>query len=161
MTPPPVDPSEFRRLLGRFATGVAIVTATDTDGNPAGMTANSLTAVSLDPPLVSVCVDRAADMHVVMEGSQAWVVNILESGQESLSRRFALKHPDRFEGVGFRQQEGLILLEGALAHIICEPFARHAVGDHTIFIGRVVGGETHPGAPLLYYRGGYAGLGRG
>lgn len=147
--------------MGRFATGVAIVTATDAAGNPAGMTANSLTAVSLDPPLVSVCVDRAADMHAVMEQSAAWVANILESGQESLSRRFALKHPDRFEGVGFRQHEGLILLEGVLAHIICEPFARHAVGDHTIFIGRVAGGETHPGEPLLYYRGGYAGLGRG
>jgi flavin reductase (DIM6/NTAB) family NADH-FMN oxidoreductase RutF len=156
-----VGPSEFRRLLGRFATGVAIITATDQDGSPAGMTANSLTAVSLDPPLVSVCVDRAADMHAVMERAPAWVANVLEAGQESLSRRSALKHPDRFEGVGFRQDEGLILLDGALAHITCEPFARHEAGDHTIYVGRVVGGATHPGEPLLYFRGGYAGLGRG
>lgn len=161
MTLPAVDPSEFRRLLGRFATGVAIITATDQDGNPAGMTANSLTAVSLEPPLVSVCVDCTADMHTVMERAPVWVANVLEAGQESLSRRFALKHPDRFEGVGFRQDEGLILLDGALAHITCEPFARHAVGDHTIFLGRVVGGATHQGEPLLYYRGGYAGLSRG
>lgn len=160
MSAPPVDSAEFRRLLGRFATGVAIVTAPDSDGNPAGMTVNTLTSVSLEPPLVSVCVERSADMHGVMERASTFVVNILESGQELLSRRFAVKHPDRFEGVGFRQDEGLILLEGVLAHITCETWSRLEAGDHTIFVGRVIGGNTHNGQPLLYYRGGYAGLSR-
>lgn len=157
---PAVDSAEFRRLLGRFSTGVAIVTATDADGNPAGMTVNTLTSVSLEPPLVSICVERIADMHGVMEQASTFVVNILEAGQELLSRRFAVKHPDRFEGVGFRQDEGLILLDGVLAHITCEPWSRLEAGDHTIFVGRVIGGTTHNGQPLLYYRGGYAGLSR-
>lgn len=155
-----VDGAEFRRLLGRFATGVAIVTATDHEGNPAGMTVNTVTSVSLDPPLISICVELSADMHAVMEQATAFVVNILESGQELLSRRFAVKHPDRFEGVGFRMDEGQVLLDGVLAHIACEQWSRLEAGDHTIFVGKVIGGTTHRGQPLLYYRGGYAGFGR-
>ncbi len=124
------------------------------------MTASSLASVSLHPPLVSVCVDHAADLHDAILASSEFVVNILESDQETLSRRFADQHEDRFDGVGYhRNPEGLVLLDGALAHIECERYATFPGGDHTIVIGRVIGGTTGEGRPLLYYRGGYAALG--
>lgn len=124
------------------------------------MTASSLASVSLHPPLVSVCIDHTADLHDVIAASERFVVNILESGQEALSRRFADEHEDRFDGVGYhRSPEGLVLLDGALAHIECERHATYPGGDHTIVLGRVIGGSTADGHPLLYYRGGYATLG--
>jgi flavin reductase (DIM6/NTAB) family NADH-FMN oxidoreductase RutF len=124
------------------------------------MTASSLASVSLHPPLVSVCIDHTADLHDAIAASERFVVNILESGQEALSRRFADQHEDRFDGVGYhRSPEGLVLLDGALAHIECERHATYPGGDHTIILGRVVGGTTADGHPLLYYRGGYATLG--
>ncbi len=153
---PDVDPAAFRELLGHFATGVTIVTAVGPDGRPVGMTASSLASVSLDPPLVSLCVDQAADIHPILLEADRWTINILTDRQEALSRRFAEPEHDRFDGVGYATTaDGLVLLEGALAHIECERFAQHEAGDHTLFLGRVVGGATHAGKPLLYYRGGY------
>jgi flavin reductase (DIM6/NTAB) family NADH-FMN oxidoreductase RutF len=123
------------------------------------MTASSLASVSLHPPLVSVCIDHTADLHDAIAASERFVVNILESGQEALSRRFADPHEDRFDGVGYhRSPEGLVLLDGALAHLECDRFASFPGGDHTIIIGRVIGGSIGEGRPLLYYRGGYGGL---
>jgi flavin reductase (DIM6/NTAB) family NADH-FMN oxidoreductase RutF len=153
-----VDSAQFRQLCGHFATGVVIITATGPDRSPAGMTANSFASVSLDPPLVSVNVDHAADFYPVMDQAEGYVFNILESHQETLSRRFASELPKRFDGVGYRLDErGFVLLDGAIARIQCVPHARFEAGDHTIFIGRVVGGSVQPGGgkPLLYYRGGY------
>jgi flavin reductase (DIM6/NTAB) family NADH-FMN oxidoreductase RutF len=124
------------------------------------MTASSLASVSLHPPLVSVCIDHTADLHDAIAASERFVVNVLESRQEALSRRFADQHEDRFEGVGYhRSPEGLVRLDGALAHIECERHATYPGGDHTIVLGRVIGGSTADGHPLLYYRGGYATLG--
>jgi flavin reductase (DIM6/NTAB) family NADH-FMN oxidoreductase RutF len=160
VTAPEIDPSQFRQLLGRFATGVTILTVVTPDGRPLGMTANSLASVSLEPPLISVCVDRVAEMHDVILNVREFVVNVLASPQEALARRFADKHEDRFDGVGYQLSPvGLILLDGALAHLECERYAEHPAGDHTIVVGRVVGGSTRDGRPLLYYRGGYAALG--
>jgi flavin reductase (DIM6/NTAB) family NADH-FMN oxidoreductase RutF len=123
------------------------------------MTANTLSSVSLRPPLISVCVDHEAEMHDAILKAREFVVNVLSSPQETLARRFADKHEDRFEGIGYRlSPEGLILLDGALAHIECERQAEYPGGDHTIVLGRVVGGATVDGRPLLYYRGGYAAL---
>ncbi len=139
---------------------MTIVTVNGPGGGPQGMTASSLASVSLHPPLVSVCVDHSADLHDAILASREFVVNVLESDQEALSRRFADQHDDRFEGVGYhRSPEGLVLLDGALAHIECERHATYPGGDHTIVIGRVIGGATGEGRPLLYYRGGYAALG--
>jgi flavin reductase (DIM6/NTAB) family NADH-FMN oxidoreductase RutF len=135
------------------------VTVAQPDGRPAGMTASSLASVSLQPPLVSVCIDHQADLHQLIVAAPEFVVNILESQQEALSRRFADHVEDRFDGVGYhRSPEGLVLLDGALAHIECERYALLPGGDHTIVLGRVVGGNTNNGHPLLYYRGGYATL---
>lgn len=155
-----MDPARFRELMGRFATGVTVLTVDGPGHRPLGMTASSLASVSLVPPLVSVCVDHQAALHDRILASPVFVVNILESRQESLSRRFADRHEERFEGVGYhRNPEGLVLLDGALAHLECDHFAHHPGGDHTIIIGRVIGGATGDGRPLLYYRGGYGSFG--
>jgi flavin reductase (DIM6/NTAB) family NADH-FMN oxidoreductase RutF len=121
------------------------------------MTANSLASVSLHPPLISVCVDRQAEMHDAILQSREFAINILSSPQEALARRFADQHEDRFDGIGYRlSPEGLLLLDGALAHIECVRLAEYPGGDHLIVVARVVGGATADGRPLLYYRGGYA-----
>lgn len=157
-----VDPARFRQLLGRFATGVTVVTADNAQGDPAGMTANTLVSVSLEPPLISICIEHTADMHRTLQQAKGFAVNILAASQEALSRRFAELEGGRFEGVGFRRSDrGSIILDGVLAHIECELVAQFEAGDHTIFLGRVVGGATEDGEPLLYYRGGYTSLARG
>ena len=154
-----VDQAQFRQLLGRFATGVAVVTARDADGRPHGMTANSLASVSLEPPLVLLSIDHEAAMHRLLMTAPAFAVNILSSNQETVSRRFAVDREERFEGVGYQESpRGLILLDGALAHLECERTATHEAGDHTILVGRVVEGNALDGRPLCYFRGGYASL---
>lgn len=151
-----VDPAEFRQLCGHFATGVVVITAQDSEGTPAGMTANSFASVSLSPPLMSVNVDHAADMHAVMKKADRFAINILGSAQEAISRRFAGNLSRRFEGIGYRLDEnGFILVDGVLATVACESHTSFEAGDHTIFIGRIIGGSVAPGRPLLYYRGGY------
>ncbi len=160
MNTPDVDDAQFRQLLGRFATGVAVITVTAPDGRPHGMTANSLASVSLKPPLVSLAVEHRAELHGLITRRDVFVANILSSHQEALSRRFADPQDDRFEGVGYStSRNGGILLDGALAHIECVRQDMVEAGDHTIVIGRVVSGGTRDGRPLLYYRGGYAALG--
>lgn len=160
MTLPDADPALFRRLLSRFASGVTIVTTRDTMGHPVGMTATSFASVSLAPPLVSVCVDQQADTHRALLAGGAFVVNLLAAGQEALSRRFAT-HPstERFTGLSHRfSPDGVAILDGALAHLECEFFAAHELGDHTLFVGRVTGGTAGEGRPLLYYSGRYSAL---
>ena len=154
-----VDAAQFRQLLGRFATGVTIITVSTPEGRLLGMTANSLASVSLFPPLISVCVDHEAEMHNAILSVDQFVVNVLASSQETLARRFADEHEDRFDGIGYHiSPDGLVLLGGVLAHLECQRFANYPGGDHTIVVGKVIGGTTSKGRPLLYYRGGYAAL---
>ena len=160
MTAPDAPPAAFRQLLGRFATGVAVVTTRAPDGRPVGMTASSLASVSLRPPLLSVSIDHAATIHAAILAAPAFVVNVLEESQEAISRRFAEDHPDRFDGIGYRLGDhGLVMIDGAHAWIECERHELVEAGDHTIVLGRVTGGTTGDGRPLLYYRGGYGALG--
>ena len=162
MTTQGVDPAQFRQLLGRFATGVTVLTTRDPRGRPIGMTASSVASVSLEPPLLLVCVDRGHDMHAAMQATRRFVLNVLAADQEALSRRFAADRPDRFEGIGYTESEqGLPLLEGVLATIECDKQAETPAGDHTVFIGIVTGGSVTDRKPLLYYRGGYASLSSG
>jgi len=160
VTLPDADPATYRQLLGRFATGVTVLTTRDREGQPVGMTASSLASVSLVPPLVSVCVDVSAELHRALSASGEFVVNILRADQEAVSRRFAeLPPPQRFATGGWRENDrGLILLDGVLGHIECQQHADFPLGDHTLFVGRVTGGQAHEGEPLLYFRGRYAGL---
>ncbi len=159
---PGADPALFRQLLGRFATGVTVVTTRDPAGQPIGMTASSVASVSLHPPLVLVSVDQANDMHPALRAAQHFVLNVLAADQEAISRRFAAEHPNRFEGIGYRDtRHGLPVLDGVLASIECEKHAEAPGGDHTVFFGLVTGGSVSDRRPLLYYRGGYAGLAGG
>ena len=156
-----IEPPQFRQLLGRFATGVTVLTTRSLKGQPIGMTASSVASVSLDPPLVLISVDKAHDMHAALEIGTHFVLNILSAEQEELSRRFAGEEPDRFLGVSYRENErGIAVIEGVVAHIECEKRSAVPGGDHTVFIGLVIGGDATDRRPLLYYRGGYAGLSR-
>ncbi len=153
---PAIDPALFRQLMGRFATGVTVVTVVSPDGTPSGMTVNSLSSVSLDPPLVSICIDRAAVMHAALTGAPGFVVNILRSDQEAVSRRFAEDLPDRFDGVDYGlSSDGHPILDGVLAHLECTVHASIEAGDHSVLLGHVVGGASGEGRPLLFYQGGY------
>ncbi|HYL21689.1 MAG TPA: flavin reductase family protein [Gemmatimonadales bacterium] len=156
---PGVDPALFRQLLGRFATGVTVVTTRDPAGRPIGMTASSVASVSLHPPLVLVSIDQANDMHPALRAAPRFVLNVLADDQEALSRRFAAEHPNRFDGVAYRDStHGLPVIDGAVASIECEKQSEAPGGDHTVFFGLVTGGSVSDRRPLLYYRGGYAGL---
>jgi len=154
-----VDPAQFRQLLGRFATGVTVVTTRDPQGRPIGMTASSVASVSLDPPLLLVSVSQEHDMHPALKAAPRFVLNVLAADQEEISRRFAAEHPDRFDGIGYHEtRHGIPVLDGVLASIECEKQAEAPGGDHTVFFGLVTGGSVTDRSPLLYYRGGYAGL---
>lgn len=156
-----IDPALFRSVLGRFATGVTVVTARDADGRDHGMTVSAFSSVSLDPPLVLCCIEHEAAMHPVLERTETFAVNILSASQEALSRRFSERELERFDGIGYeRAQDGAPLLDGVLAYLECRTVARHEAGDHTIVIGEVENAEAYGGAPLLYYRGGYNQLGQ-
>lgn len=154
-----VDAAQFRTLLGRFATGVAVLTARRSDGQPVGMTASSIASASLDPPLVLVCVDRQHDIHPVLEGRVPFALSVLAGDQEDVSRRFAAYDGDRFAGVGFHEAgHGLPVIDGAVAHVECAWHSSFPAGDHTVFLGRVIGGAATDHRPLIHYRGGYAAL---
>ena len=156
----PVTQSEFRSALGHFAAGVTVVTTRDREGRPAGLTASAFTSVSLDPPLVLVCVAHISQSHPAMLERGRFAVNFLRREQEDISRRFATTRLDKFDGVPHRMSElGLPVLTEALAHVECVTVNKHVEGDHTVFIGRVEGCETTDGMPLLYYCGKYDSLG--
>ena len=155
-----MDSSEYRRVLGHFATGVTVITTCDAAGHPAGLTANAFAAVSLDPPLVLVCVDRHAETHGLIARAGHFAVNVLADSQETLARRFAEKDRERrFEGVAWRTEAtGAPVLAHVLAWIDCRVHARTDGGDHTIFVGEVAAADALEGAPLLFYRAGFGRL---
>lgn len=156
-----IDADTFRAVLGRFATGVTIVTTVDEHGGDCGMTVSAFTSVSLRPPLVMVCIGHDASMYDAMTKATFFGVTMLAAGQEALSRHFADKEIDRFEGIGFhRGKTGVALLEDALAWLECRIVNRVEAGDHTLIIGQVETASPRAERPLLYYRGGYAQLER-
>lgn len=151
-----IAPAEFRRVLGHFATGVTVVTTCDGDARPTGLTASAFTSVSLDPPLILVCVDHKSQTYPWLQERGLFAINVLTSDQELLSRKFASTRLDKFDGVPFRLSPlGLPLIDGALAHLECTTLHTYPAGDHTIFVGRVEEAAAGPGEPLLYYRGQY------
>jgi flavin reductase (DIM6/NTAB) family NADH-FMN oxidoreductase RutF len=157
-----IDSDTFRSVLGRFASGVTIVTTRDDNGGDHGMTVSAFCSVSLDPPLVLVCIDHSATMYRLLHGHRRFGISILSSEQEAYSRRFAAD-PDtgRFDGIAYsRGESGVVLLDNALAHLECDVVEHFEAGDHSAFIARVERAEPRHGRPLLYYRGGYAQLER-
>lgn len=157
-----VDADTFRSVLGRFASGVTIVTARDAHSRDYGMTISAFCSVSLSPPLVLFCVDHQASSYRTLLEAEHFGVSILAAHQEALSRRFSGPDEDkRFDGIGYsRGLTGAALLEDALAHIECRRVAQYDAGDHTVVIGEVEAAAAHGHRPLLYYRGGYAQLER-
>lgn len=152
----PVSQTEFRHAMRHFPAGVTVVTARTGDGQPCGLTASAFTSVSLDPPLVLVCVERVARAHDPLLAYGWFAVNVLGVGQEALSRRFASTLEDKFDGVAFREGlAGLPLLEGVVATLECRVVDRYPGGDHTIFVGRVEDVAVGGGAPLVYFQSAY------
>jgi len=156
-----IDSDTFRAALGRFSSGITILTARDQKKRDHGMTVSAFCSVSLVPPLVLVCIGHDASMHGLMMHAENVGLNVLSSAQEALSRRFADPETDRFDGIGYsRGENGVALLDEALVHLECDVVTRHEAGDHTIVVCAVQRAEAFDGRPLLYYRGGYAQLER-
>lgn len=155
-----VDQQEFRQVMGHFATGVTVITTHDGKGNLFGLTANAVSSVSLDPPLVLCCIARSSESHAAFAASGVFSVHILSHAQEALSRRFAKSGEDKFVGVAFGTgASGCPILEGSLAHLECEIRHHFEAGDHTIFVGEPIGiSMDQETDPLLYFRGGYRNL---
>lgn len=159
-----IDAARYRQIVGHFATGVTVVT-TAHEGWLHGMTANSLTSVSLNPLLLLVCVDKTANMHEQIPKAGRFTVNILADDQEDISRTFAATtEPEqgRLQGVAYKLgPHEAPLIDDALAYMECEVTATFDGGDHTIYMASVVNGDVaDSGAPLLFYRGGYRKLER-
>jgi len=152
-----VDPMEFRRTLGRFATGVTVVAAYDEAGSPKGLTVNAFMSVSLDPPLVLVSLDNRSRTKPVIERAGRYGVSVLAEEQKALSDHFAGR-PQEGLAIVFVERAGAPVLEGALAQVVARVVEAHPAGDHTLFLGEVEHLAYREGRPLLYYAGRYARL---
>lgn len=151
-----ISKDEFRAALGRFASGVTIVTTKDDKNFLHGITVSAFCSVSLDPPLILVCIDKNAGSHDAFEQSSAFVVNILRADQQYLSDRFASYLPDKFADVKYRSGiESLPVLEDALVNLECRLVNAHDNGDHTIFVGEILVATVNEGKPLVYFQGQY------
>jgi len=155
----PIDKDEFRKAMSRFASSVTVVTTESETGEPKGLTVSAFCSLSLDPPLVLICIEKNASLHQVLRKGSHFAVNILSEDQELISRRFASRNGNRFEGIGYTKgASGSPLLEDVIAHVECVVQESHPAGDHTIFIGQVEATQTTEGKPLTYFRGGYSKL---
>jgi flavin reductase (DIM6/NTAB) family NADH-FMN oxidoreductase RutF len=156
-----IEKHDFRRVLGSFAAGVTVVTTRGTDGTAYGLTATAFTSVSLNPPLVLVCVDKRSESHPHLPKSKIFAVNLLAADQEELSGRFATSGTDKFAGLETTTAvTGAPILKGALGYVDCRTTQIVDAGDHTIFIGEIQALDAVEGAPLLYFRGAYHSLPR-
>jgi flavin reductase (DIM6/NTAB) family NADH-FMN oxidoreductase RutF len=151
------DPRTLRDALGCFATGVTVVTCVDADGRPFGLTANSFTSVSLDPPLLLVCVNRQAASAPALTAATHFAVNVLQTGQQPASIRFSTKAEDRFGNSDWSPGEyGAPVLRESLGVFECERYAISDGGDHHMLIGRVLKASFDSALdPLLFFRGRY------
>ncbi|MFC6333177.1 flavin reductase family protein [Paenibacillus septentrionalis] len=157
-----IEATVWRQTMGKFATGVTVITTLDADGNPLGMTANAFTSLSLTPPMVLICVDNSSTTLAQLIGSRKFCVNILSSDQEAISRQFAKKGgPEKFEGVSYSSGLlGLPVLEGCLTSVECELSERYEGGDHMILLGSAlhIYQAPYPAEPLIFYEGKYRSL---
>jgi len=157
-----VGAREFREALGQYAAGVTVVTTRDGAGRPLGLTVTAFASVSLEPPLVLVCVDNRSEANAGFRESGMFGVSVLAEDQETVSQRFAAGGPAKFSGVDLRPgQTGVLLVPGALAHLECRVVASHPGGDHTIYLGQVLTLAAWPGRPLLHQGSIYCRLGPG
>jgi flavin reductase (DIM6/NTAB) family NADH-FMN oxidoreductase RutF len=155
-----VSGDEFRAVMGRFPTGVAVVTV-DLAGERVGLTVASLVSLSLDPPLVGVAIRRDAALHELLRGADEFAASMLAEGQEHLAQHFARGVPPiaLWEGVSLREAERPPQLDGAVGWLRCRTAAQHPAGDHTFFVGEVESAEPGPGRrPLVFHGQSYLAL---
>jgi flavin reductase len=160
--PSTLTQAEFRKALGRFATGVTVITV-DREGEVHGMTANAFTSVSLDPMLVLVCVDQRARTHAHLHAKKRFGINVLCEDQRAISEYYARatethQHAEEAGARFDRTGHGTPVLRGALAYLECRLQSAHDAGDHTIFIAEVEDATVREGNPLLFFRGKYQGI---
>jgi flavin reductase (DIM6/NTAB) family NADH-FMN oxidoreductase RutF len=152
----PVSPEAFRHACGRFATGVAIAAVMDESGVPRGLTISSFASVSLEPPLILICLGHAVTNIEEFRRSRYFSLSFLRQEQLHLSNYFARKGQDRFTGVAWRPGEtGAPLILGTLGALECALYQRFTSGDHDIFVGEVVRAQAAEGSPLIHYAGRY------
>ena len=149
----------FRRACSQFATGLAIATARAADGAPHGLTVNSFTSVSLEPPLVLICIDKQSQALEHFRHAPFFALNILASGQEPLSEAFARRIDNRFEDQAwFAGETGAPLIPGMLATMECRLVDAIELGDHWVLVGEMVAASIAEGSPLVYFRSAYGGM---
>jgi len=151
-----IDPAHFRRVMGRFATGVTIIVA-DIAGDSRGMTANAFMSGSLEPPLCVVSIAKRAHMHGHLAAAARFSVNVLAAGQEDLATHFAGR-PVPGLSVAFDEIDGIPAIGGTAATIAAEVTGEHDCGDHTIFIGRIISMTAHDRPPLVFHASRFAAL---
>jgi len=155
----PVTSEEFRRACGRFATGVTIASVLDSKGSPHGLTVSSFTSVSLDPPLVLICLGHTVSVIEHFRAAKYFGINMLAENQRELSDHFARKGHDRFDGLKWHPgASGVPLLPGVLAAVECRAHQRISSGDHDIFVGEMVKAHIHEGDPLIHFASRYRAL---
>lgn len=151
-----IEPQELRRVMGHFATGVAVITTRDKDGTPQGLTANAFMSLSLDPPLVIISVDKKATCYSCFEPNNGFTVNFLAEDQEEISRRFATKGADKFVDLKWQVgSNGAAQIDGALGSVECRITQCHDGGDHTIVVGEIIDVGASGERPLLFFKGKY------
>jgi flavin reductase (DIM6/NTAB) family NADH-FMN oxidoreductase RutF len=151
-----VTADEFRRACGRFATGVTVATVLDAKSIPHGLTVSSFTSVSLEPPLILICLGHAVTCIEAFRAASYFGINVLTADQRELSDRFARKGHDRFDGLTWQRGEtGVPLIPGSLAQIECAVHERFSSGDHDILVGRMVRSVVDDDDPLLYFASRY------
>ena len=155
-------PDRFRLAMGNLAAGITVVTVKDDAGRGLGMTASSVTSLSLHPPMLLVCIDKSALLHdLIVVRSPAFAVSILAEDQADVARYFAEKDRHTFEtDGGLTSPAGVPLVSGALGHLECVRGAVYAGGDHSIVTGTVEWAEMRAGAPLIHFRSGFGRLAR-
>jgi flavin reductase (DIM6/NTAB) family NADH-FMN oxidoreductase RutF len=146
----------LREFAGCFPTGVAVVTTSDDSGMPHGITISALTSLSLDPPLLLICLSKSSNTLAALRESRRFCINLLASEQAGISKHFASKSPDKFSSISYSVGELEVpLIDGALAHGECTVHAMHDGGDHTIVVGKVESTMKNGGDPLVYYQARY------
>ncbi|MET1073757.1 MAG: flavin reductase family protein [Umezawaea sp.] len=152
-----IDQSEFRATMGRFASGLTVVASLDEDGDPAGLTCQSFSSLSVDPQLVLVCVGTGSTSWSRVERTGRFSVSILAEDQQDVCVALGRPVPTKFDGVGWHATDhGTVRVDGALAAVDCRIDAVHRAGDHLVVVGEVLDlAVREDGSPLLYFRGGY------
>jgi 3-hydroxy-9,10-secoandrosta-1,3,5(10)-triene-9,17-dione monooxygenase reductase component len=155
----PPDPESFRRALAAYPTGVTVVTALG-PGGPSGATANAVSSLSLEPPMMLACLDRGSRTLTSVRAAGRFGMNALAAGQETVARRFSRKDPEpsKWEGVDWSESEGCPRLPAALIWVACELRQEIEGGDHLIVTGSVLAVESRKGRPLIFHRGTYRDL---